>query len=110
MERTHNISDLEKTEYLKINLGKNILPLSAAENKYMPGAGPIEIIISYKRSTAVARGIECFLKAADYYNLFSSRLIMIGENTFALQYCTDGIVINILPPVHARFDDVGLMI
>ena len=108
VERTHNTSDLEKTKYLKINLGKNILPLSAAENKYMPGAGPIEIIISYKRSTAVSRGIECFLKAADYYNLFSSRLIMIGENTFALQYCTDGIVINVLPPVQARFDDVRI--
>ena len=110
MMKTNKTDHQEITEYLENNVGKNILPLSQAENKYMPGVGPIEILIfySHKRDTTPQKGIECFLKTAEHYNLFSSRLIMIGENKFALQYCTDGIVTDVLPPVNAYSHDISI--
>lgn len=108
MMKTNKTDNKGITEYLEEYFGKNILPLSKAENKYMPGAGPLEVFIFYKKNTPVQKGIECFLKAAEHYNLFSSRLIMIGENKFALQYCTDGIVTEVLPPVNADCADVSI--
>ncbi len=106
--KTSKTGNKDITEYLEEYFGKNILPLSKAENKYMPGAGPLEVFIFYKKDTPVQKGIECFLKTAEDYNLFSSRLIMIDENKFALQYCTDGIVIETLPPFHTDYTDVSI--
>lgn len=108
MAKTNQTGNNEITEYLENNLGKNILPLSAAQNKYIPGAGPIEVLLFYKKDISIPKGIECFLKTAGHYNIFSSRLIMIGENKFALQYCTDGIVINVLPPVDTASDNINI--
>jgi hypothetical protein len=57
---------------------------------------------------------KVFLKPIRHYNLFSSRLIMIDENRFALLYCTDGFQYMVLPPLdadaaHISIDDVRHM-
>jgi hypothetical protein len=108
MNEANMTNDKSKMANLEENYGKNILPLSKFENDYLPGKNPTEILIFYKKDTSSSKGIECFLKTAEHYNLFSSRLIMIGENKFALQYCTDGIVTNVLPSINAHFDDVSI--
>jgi len=33
---------------------------------------------------------------------------MIGHNKFALQYCTDGIKISVLPPMDVTFDKINI--
>lgn len=90
------------------NYGRNILPLSIMENRSCPGSEPIEVLIYYKKGTSVERLKESLLKAVGHYNLFSSRLIMTGRNEFALQYCTDGVEINVLPPLKVAFDDINI--
>lgn len=93
---------------LKDHLGKDILPLSALENASVPGADPVEILLYYKKETSVQTLRENLIKAIRHYNLFSSRLIVIEKNRFALQYCTDGADINVLPPLDVSFDDLDI--
>jgi hypothetical protein len=97
----------ENIKYLEENIGKTILPLSIFEQT-MPGSEPIEILFFYKKDTSVLKLKESILKTIEHYNLFSSRLIMISDNKFALQYCTDGFVPTILPPIDAAFDDINI--
>lgn len=97
-----------KEVFLEENLGKNILPLSIFDNEIRPGGNPIEILLLYKKKTSPSQIRESFAKALEHYNLFSSRLIMIDRDKFALQYCTDGAIINILPPVNAASDGIDI--
>jgi len=90
---------------LEKNYGKNILPLSTFDNEYFIGSPPLEILFFYKKDLPILKLKESLLKTIHSYNLFSSRLIMIGDHKFALQYCTDGAVANDLPPVDADFDN-----
>jgi hypothetical protein len=98
----------QQIAYLEENYGKNILPLSVISNENWPGSNPIEILFFYRKETPIIKFKETLAKTIEYYNLFSSRLIMIGENKFALHYCTDGYVANILPPIDADFKDINI--
>ncbi|MCX5849243.1 MAG: acyltransferase [Deltaproteobacteria bacterium] len=98
----------ENIAYLEENYGKNILPLSNFENNYFPGTNPLEILLFYKKGTSLEKLEERFFKTVEHYNIFSSRLIMIDDKKFALQYCTDGIVKSILPPVDETFDNINI--
>jgi len=106
--KTPKSDNKAKVAYLEKNYGKNILPLSMAENDRFPGGGPIEILFFYKKDTPILKLKESILKTIQHYNLFSSRLIMIDDNKFALQYCTDGFVPTILPPMNASLDDINI--
>lgn len=97
-----------KTAYLEQNYGKNILPLSLFDNLIRPGEKPIEIFFFYRKEAFISRLQDSLLEAIQYYNLFSSRLIMIDDNKFALQYCTDGAIINVLPPLDDTIDHINL--
>ena len=107
MTENSNIDNEAKIKYLEENLGKNILPLPVFEES-LPGTNPNEVLLFYKRKTPVLKLKESFFKAAEYYNLFSSRLIMIDHDKFALQYCTDGIEYNLLPPINATYDNINI--
>lgn len=98
----------EQIAYLEENLGKNILPLSMFENEVRPGNAPGEIIIFYKKATPIPQLRDSFFKAAEYYNLFSSRLIMMDDDKFALHHCTDGIEYNLSPPIDETFDNINI--
>lgn len=103
-----NLTDHQaKTAYLEQHYGKDILPLSAFEQT-MPGSEPIEILFFYKKDTPVSKLRESLLKTIDHYNLFSSRLIMTGQDKFALQYCTDGAAVAVLPFIDKKFDEMDL--
>lgn len=95
-------------KYLDENYGKTILPLAMFQNEEIPGADPLELLFFWKRASTLSEIKASFLKAVKYYNLFSSRLIMTGDNQFALQYCTDGIEFNYLPSLDATFDSIHL--
>jgi hypothetical protein len=99
-----------KTEikYLEKKYGKTILPLSIFQNEYIPGSEPLELLFSWNRESTVAEIKGSLLKAVEHYNLFSSRLIMIDDNKFALQYCKDGVKFNFLPPINATFDSINI--
>lgn len=94
--------------HLEEHYGKDILPLSVLENSVCPGSEPMEILIYYKKATSVEKLKGSLLKAVEHYNLFSSRLIMTGRDEFALQYCTDGVEINVLPPLDVAFDGINI--
>ncbi len=94
--------------YLKENLGKTILPLSIFENEIRPGTKPMEIVLFYKKRTSLLKIKESLFRAIEYYNLFSSRLIMIDDNKFALHYCTDGVKFTFLPPVDDTYDNINI--
>jgi len=94
--------------YLEENYGKNILPLSIVENDRFPGGEPVEILFFYKKDTSVMKLKESLLKTIEHYNLFSSRLIMIDSNKFALQYCIDGAVINVLPSINSTSNNINI--
>ena len=98
----------EQTAYLEDNYGKNILPLSVLENERMIGGSPNEILYFYKKDNPILKLKESIIETIAHYNLFSSRLIMIGENKFALQYCTDGARLIDLPPIDARASEISL--
>lgn len=98
----------EQRAYLEENLGKAILPLSVFENEVRPGNAPEEIIIFYKKETPIPKLRDSFLKAAEYYNLFSSRLIMIDDDKFALHHCTDGIEIKVMQPINVTFNKIDI--
>ena len=98
----------------KDHYGIDILPLSFFENADYPGSPPIECLVLYKKKTSLPAARESFLETIRHYNLFSSRLIMIDENRFALLYCTDGFQYMVLPPLdadaaHISIDDVRHM-
>ncbi len=98
----------EHIAYLENNYGGNILPLSKLENEYYPGTSPLEILFFWNRESTVSEVKASLLKTIEHYNLFSSRLIMIDDNKFALQYCTDGAELHFLPPIHAVYDDLNI--
>lgn len=103
-----NLTDHQaKTAYLEQHYGKDILPLSAFEQT-MPGSEPIEIIFFYKKDTPVSKLRESGLKTIEHYNLFSSRLIMTGQDKFALQYCTDGALDVVLPFMDKKFGEIDI--
>lgn len=106
--KTNQIGNRENIAYLEENYGKSILPLSIIHNEYMPGTEPLEILFSYKRDDSPLNIKESFFKTIEHYNIFSSRLILIGHNKFALQYGTDGVQFNILPSINASFDNVDI--
>ncbi len=94
--------------YLRENLGKTILPLSIFENEIRPGTKPMEILLFYKKKTSLLKIKESLFKAIKHYNLFSSRLMMIDDNKFALQYCADGVEYDILPSINATLDNIDI--
>jgi hypothetical protein len=96
----------ELSAYIEENSGKNILPLSIIENEELIGSKPIEIIVFYKKQKTISEIKECLLKTIEYYNIFSSRLIQIDYQRYALQYAADGFIANILPPVDATIDKI----
>lgn len=98
----------EQIVYLEENIGKNIIPLSTYENMNFVGSKPTEILLFYKKEISLSEIKETFFKAIGFYNLFSSRLIMIDQNKFALQYCMDGVEYNVLPSVNDTFDHVNI--
>ena len=102
--------ELNKTtlEYLEDHYGKSILPLSKFENEYFMGTSPIEVFFLYKKNNSIFTMKESLLKTIEYYNLYSSRLIMTEDNKFALLYCADGAIANPLPPVDATFDSLNV--
>ncbi|MBN1365702.1 MAG: hypothetical protein JW976_12910 [Syntrophaceae bacterium] len=108
MTKTDKAQEQIKNKYLEENYGKNILPLSLFDNAVRPGGNPIEIIFFYKNDTDALKFKKSILKTIKYYNLFSSRLIMVGENRFALQYCTDGFIPTILPAMNISFSNINL--
>lgn len=108
MQETDITGNKVKVNCMKENYGNNVLPLSKAENERFPGGGPIEIIFFYKKEIPILELKKSIVKTIECYNLFSSCLIMIDDNKFALQYRTDGFVPTILPPVDAAFDDIRL--
>lgn len=107
MTGDNNIGNGLKIKYLKENLGKNIIPLSAFEES-LPGTNPLEVLLFYKKNYPIPKLREDLLKTIGHYNIFSSRLIMTDQNKFALQYCTDGTVINVLPTIDAFFDEISM--
>jgi hypothetical protein len=82
--------------------------LSALHNEYVPGSAPLEIMFFWKKESAPEEVEESFFKTVEYYNIFSSRLIRIDENKFALQYCTDGVIFNYLSLADAAFDNTSI--
>lgn len=100
--------DKATLKYLKDHYGKSILPLSNFENAYFMGTSPIEVFFLYKKNNSISWMKESLLKTIEYYNLYSSRLIMTEDDKFALQYCTDGAVANPLPPVDATFASMDI--
>lgn len=102
------MKQIDKLKYLEENYGKNILPLSVIENEDLPGTKPLEVLGFYKKETSLALAKESIFKAVEHYNLFSSRLIMIDDNKFALQYCTDGIEYHELPLIDDTFDNINI--
>ena len=108
MTKINEIDNKANIKYLEKDYGQNILPLSTFQNEYIPGSEPLEILFSWKRESTFSEAKESFFKAVEHYNLFSSRLIMIDDNKFALQYCADGAEFNYLPPINATFDSINL--
>lgn len=105
--KINKIDDHAKATYLEENYDKNILPLSTAEQS-MIGTEQTEILFFYKKDTSITKLQESLFQTIQHYNLFSSRLIMIDDKKFALQYCTDGFVTNVLPPVNDTFDNIHI--
>jgi len=99
----------EQLAYLEENLGKTILPLSIFENEDWPGAQPIEVLLYYKlKEWTFEQYQESFLKAADHFNLFSSRMIKIDDDQYALHYCTDGVEFHHLPSIDKSFNEIDI--
>lgn len=107
MAEINKMDKQARAAYLEDHYGKNIIPLSAAEQS-MIGTEQTEILLFYKKETSISKLKESLLKTIEHYNLFSSRLIMIDDHQFALQYCTDGFVINVLPSIDETFDHIDI--
>ena len=97
-----------KNAYLEENCGKSILPLSIVENIDLPGLNPLDVLLFYKKGISLLKIRESFFKTLDYYNLFSSRMIMTDQDKFALLYCTDGAQLNILPSIDVTMDNINI--
>ncbi len=97
-----------RNAYLENNYGNNILPLSIFENKDYPGSRPTEFLVFYKKKTSLSKARESLLKTIKHYNLFSSRLIMIDENKYALQYCKEGFEYHVLPFIDVASDHINI--
>ena len=98
----------EQIAYLEENYGKTILPLNIVENEDLPGTNSLEILFFWRRGSTYQEAIKSIYKAIEHYNLFSSRLIMIDDNKFALQYCTDGARVHILPRINDTHDSLDI--
>lgn len=98
----------EQMAYLEENMGKTILPLSMFENTIRVGTEPNEVLLFYKKVWTFDEVKESFLKAAHHFNLFSSRLIMIDDDKYALQYCTDAVDFHELPPIDDTFNNINI--
>jgi hypothetical protein len=108
MMKINKIDNETNKKYLEENCGTNILPLSLLENMTLIGSTPLEVLLYYKKEWSFEEVKESFLKAANHFNLFSSRLIMIDHDKFALQYCTDGVEFHLLPPIDDTFDNINI--
>jgi len=86
----------QQRTFLEENYGKTILPLNIVENEDLPGTNSLEILFFWNRESTFEEAKESCIKATDHYNLFSSRLIMIDDNKFALQYCHDGAAFHLM--------------
>ena len=84
--KINKIESNVKNAHLKENYGKNILPLSIIENIDLPGLNPLDVLLFYKKGTSLQKIEESFFKTLEHYNLFSSRMIMIDQDKYALQY------------------------
>ncbi|MBN1364601.1 MAG: hypothetical protein JW976_07345 [Syntrophaceae bacterium] len=98
----------EQIAYVEENLGKTILPLNIVENEDLIGTNSLEILFFWRRGSTHQEGIDSIFKAMDHYNLFSSRLIMIGDNQYALQYCTDGARIHTMRNLDVPHDSIDI--
>ncbi len=96
------------SQYVKNNYGKNILPFSIVENENMPGSNPIEVLFFYKKENYYLKFNETLDELIKHYNLFSSRLIMIDRDKFALQYCTDGVKRMMLPFINDTCNNINI--
>ncbi len=94
--------------YLEENMGKTILPFSNFENKIRLGTEAIEVLLYYKKDWTPQQYFEAFVKAANHFNLFSSRIIRMDDDKYALHYCTDGVQLHVLPPIDENFADVNI--
>ncbi len=108
MIEAYQTNNKSRKLFLEENLGKTILPLSILDNEIRPGGNPIEILLFYRREISVLKIQESFKKAVEHYNLFSSCLIRIDHDKFALQYCSDGAVIDIMPGVNETHDRMDI--
>ncbi|MBN1365650.1 MAG: hypothetical protein JW976_12640 [Syntrophaceae bacterium] len=107
MTKTDKTGNKAIAAYLEANLGKNILPLPIFEES-LPGTNPTEVLLFYKKGTPVSKLVKSIFQTAEHYNLFSSRLIMIDDNKFALQHCKDGAMVEVLPPIDTTFDNLNI--
>jgi len=98
----------EQMAYLEENMGKTILPFSNFENKIRLGTEAIEVLLYYKKDWTPQQYFEAFVKAANHFNLFSSRIIRMDDDKYALHYCTDGVQLHVLPPIDENFADVNI--
>lgn len=98
----------QQRTFLEENYGKTILPLNIVENEDLPGTNSLEILFFWNRESTFEEAKESCIKATDHYNLFSSRLIMIDDNKFALQYCHDGAAFHFLPQIDATFESINV--
>ncbi len=108
MMEIHKPDNKINIQYLEDHYGKSILPLPICDNEIRVGSKPMEDLLFYKKGTSVLKLKESLFETIKYYNLFSSRLIRIDNNKFAIQYCTDGVSINVLPPLNATFDNINI--
>jgi hypothetical protein len=95
----------EHDAYIEKNCGKNILPLSIFDNVVRPGGSPIEILFFVTKKLPITEFKRTLIKTVEHYNIFSSCLIMIGQDRFALQYCTDGFIPMVLPDMDVALSD-----
>lgn len=95
----------EHDAYIEKNCGKNILPLSIFDNVVRPGGSPIDILFFVTKKLPITEFKRTLIKTVEHYNIFSSCLIMIGQDRFALQYCTDGFIPMVLPDMDVALSD-----
>lgn len=98
----------EQLAYLEENMGKTILPFSNFENKIRLGTEAIEVLLYYKKDWTPEQYFEAFVKAANHFNLFSSRIIRIDDDKYALHYCTDGVQFYNLSPMDKTFKEIDV--
>lgn len=98
----------EQMAYLEENMGKTILPFSNFENKIRLGTEAIEVLLYYKKDWTPQQYFEAFVQAANHFNLFSSRIIRMDDDKYALHYCTDGVQLHNLSPMDKTFKEIDI--